>query len=178
LNTITNALKTFILRSNERIYQLGQENSAYQGMGTTVSSMLFYQNSLVCAHVGDSRIYRYRHNTLTLLTYDHTLKNKLLQQGRLDEAIAKGIRYKNVLTKAIGAFKTVTPDILISPVEPGDLYIMCSDGLSDYLSDEEMLSTLTLPLSLQELTFQLIQQAKAKGGCDNITVLVTKVSST
>lgn len=174
LNTITHYLKSFINYSNERIYQLSQDNTAYQGMGTTLCSMLFYQKSLICAHVGDSRIYRLRGNKLTLLTHDHTLKNKLLEQGRLEQAIAQGIRYKNILTKAIGAFKTISPDILITPVEPLDIYMMCSDGLSDYLPDQEITEILAQRLSIKELTLQLINKAKSKGGCDNITVLITQ----
>jgi protein phosphatase len=174
LNTVTHYLKSFINYSNERIYQLSQDNTAYQGMGTTLCSMLFYQNSLICAHVGDSRIYRLRGSHLTLLTHDHTLQNKLLQQGRLQQAIEQGIRYKNILTKAIGAFKTISPDILITPVESQDLYMMCSDGLSDYLSNQEITEILTQQLPIKALTLQLINKAKNKGGCDNITVLITQ----
>lgn len=173
--TIKDYLESFISYSNERIYQLGQENSCYQGMGTTLCSMLFYEESLIQAHVGDSRIYRLRNNTLTLLTHDHTLKNKLILQGQLEDAIKNGIRYKNVLTKAIGAFKKINPDITITPVESKDLYMMCSDGLSDYVTDEEISCILNSFLSLKEQTMQLITRAKDKGSCDNITVLITQI---
>lgn len=175
LSTVKTYLESFIHHSNERIYQLGQENSCYQGMGTTLCSLLFYEGFLIQAHVGDSRIYRFRNHQLELLTYDHTLKNKLLEQGKLEYAIKNGIRYKNVLTKAIGAFKKITPDIVISPIYPMDLYLMCSDGLSDYVTDEEISCILNPSLSLKEQAFNLINAAKAKGSCDNITVLITQV---
>ncbi len=168
-------LESFIHHSNERIYQLGQENLAYQGMGTTLCTMLFYDAFLIQAHVGDSRIYRLRDKKLTLLTYDHTLKNKLIEQKQLEDAIKKGLRYKNVLTKAIGAFKKITPDIIVSPVYPQDLYMMCSDGLSDYVTDEEIACVLNPSLPLKEQTLELIHMAKAKGSCDNITVLTTLI---
>lgn len=175
LADLTNYLTLFIHNSNERIYQLGQEHPSYQGMGTTLSALLFYEGSVICTHIGDSRIYRFKDNKLTQLTYDHTLKNKLIEQGQLEKAIAQGIRYKNVLTKAIGAFKKVTPDISIYPIEPQDLYLMCSDGLSDYVTDEEISCILSSSVCLKQQTFNLINKAKAKGGCDNITVLMTKI---
>lgn len=175
IEEVSKTVSEFIIRSNDRIYQLGIENSAYKGMGTTLSSMLFYQGSIICAHVGDSRIYRYRDNKLTLLTHDHTLKNKLMQQGTLEDAIKKGVRYKNVLTKAIGAFKTLSPDILITPFLPKDLYLMCSDGLSDYVTDEEISCILDPAFHLEEMAFKLINLAKTKKSCDNITVLLTQV---
>lgn len=175
ITAIKNYLESFIIHSNTRIYQLGQENNSYQGMGTTLCSMLFYKEFLIQAHVGDSRIYRFRDNKLTLLTHDHTLKNKLILQGELEDAIKRGIRYKNILTKAIGAFKKITPDIVITPAYPKDLYMMCSDGLSDYVTDEEISCILSSSLSLKEQTLNLINMAKAKGSCDNITVLITQI---
>lgn len=175
IDHIRDYLEAFIHHSNERIYQLSQDNTCYRGMGTTLCSMLFYEDSMIQAHVGDSRIYRLRHDKLSLLTCDHTLKNKLLQQGQLDYAIQNGLRYKNVLTKAIGAFKHIHPDIYITPVYPKDLYMMCSDGLSDYVTDEEISCILDPSLPLQEQVLNLIHAAKNKGSCDNITVLMTSI---
>lgn len=170
-------LSLFIEHSNTRIYQLGKENASMRGMGTTLCSLLFYDNKLIRAHVGDSRIYRFRRNSLKQLTYDHTLQNKLIQQGKLHEAIEKGIRYKNVLTRAIGAYKSLTPDIGLSSVKKGDLYLMCSDGLSDYVTDEEISCILDAELSLKDKVLELIKRAKIKKSSDNITVLLTEVES-
>ena len=110
----------------------------------------------------------------TFHDYDKSL---LLQQFRTEtyDAIKRGIRYKNILTKAIGAFKKITPDIVITPAYPKDLYMMCSDGLSDYVTDEEISCILSSSLSLKEQTLNLINMAKAKGSCDNITVLITQI---
>ncbi|PCI92520.1 serine/threonine protein phosphatase [Candidatus Aerophobetes bacterium] len=172
---IKDNLSHYIEHSNTRIYQLGKENDSYKGMGTTLCSLLFYRNRLIRAHVGDSRIYLYRNNTLTQLTYDHTLYNKLIMQGKLEEAIEKGIRYKNVLTRAIGAYKSLTPEISLSVVEPEDLYLMCSDGLSDYVTDEEISCILDAETTLKEKGLELIARAKSKKSSDNITVLLTQV---
>ena len=175
LELLKNHLSEFIQSSNERIYRLGLEHQAYKGMGTTLSTLLFYENLVISSHVGDSRIYRFRNNALDQLSQDHTLKNKLLEQGLLEKAIRDGIRYKNVLTKAIGAFKKIIPDIGVYPVQSKDLYLLCSDGLSDYVTDDEILCIITSSLSLKDLASNLINKAKIKGGCDNITVLLTKI---
>lgn len=172
---IRDYLTSFIQHSNDRIYQLSQENTCYRGMGTTLCSMLFYDDLMIQAHVGDSRIYRFRQGQLELLTYDHTLKNKLIQQGKLEHAIETGMRYKNVLTKAIGAFKMIHPDIAMTTIYPKDLYLMCSDGLSDYVTDEEISGIIDPNLPLKNQVLELIHVAKTKGSCDNITVLMTSV---
>lgn len=172
---IQKSLEEFIKHSNTRIYQLGLENLSYQGMGTTLCSLLFYEDKLLRAHVGDSRIYLLRDEKLSLLTQDHTLKNKLIKQGKLEEAIEKGIRYKNVLTRAIGAHQTILPEISQSTVLSKDLYLMCSDGLSDYVTDEEISCILSSPTSLKDKVSALIELAKHKKSSDNITVLLTEV---
>jgi len=177
LEQLKKHLEFIIHRSNERIYHLGKENHAFNGMGTTLSAILFFENSVICTHVGDSRIYRYRKKNLCQLSQDHTLKNKLLQQGLLEKAIKDGIRYKNVLTNAIGAFKRVSPEISVHPLMPGDLYLICSDGLSDFVTDPEICCILDHQVSLKEITYSLIDKAKQKGSCDNITVVLTHIES-
>lgn len=174
---ISQNLSNFIKHSNTRIYQLGKENNSYKGMGTTLSSLLFYNKFLIHAHVGDSRIYRYRDNKLIQMTYDHTLKNKLLDSGNLQEHIEKGLRYKNVLTKAIGTFKNIMPDIGITRVFAGDIYLMCSDGLSDFVTDEEISCVLKQEPSLEIAAKTLIDLAKKNQGSDNITVLLMKTEN-
>lgn len=135
----------------------------------------FFEDKTICSHVGDSRIYRLRNSNLELLTSDHTLKNKLIEQGLLEKAIKEGIRYKNVLTKAIGAFKKILPDISIHSTLKNDLFMMCSDGLSDFVTDEEIYSILSSDRTIKEQTFDLINKAKEKKSCDNITVLITRI---
>ena len=168
-------LEHFIHRSNERIYLLGKENISFSGMGTTLSAIIFFEDCVICTHVGDSRIYRFRNKQLCQLSQDHTLKNKLLKQGLLEKAIKDGIRYKNVLTNAIGAFKRVAPEISIHPYIQGDVYLICSDGLSDFVTDEEISYILDSFQCLKEITYALINKAKSKGSCDNITVVLTQI---
>ena len=173
--TIKEQISLFIEHSNTRIYQLGKENASLNGMGTTLCSLLFYNDKLIRAHVGDSRIYLWRDHELSQLTYDHTLENKLMSQGRLEEALKKGTRVKNVLTKAIGAYQKLSPEISLSRVSPGDLYLMCSDGLSDYVTDEEISCIIKDSTTLKEMAHRLIFTAKSKKSSDNITVLLTQV---
>lgn len=177
IEDLASHLESFIHHSNDRIYQLGQEHQAYQGMGTTLSALLFYDSNVICTHIGDSRIYRYREGVLTQISKDHTLKNKLIEQGLLEKAIKEGMRYKNVLTNAIGAFKKVRPEITILPYKMGDLYLICSDGLSDYVTNQEISFILSANYSIKDQTHHLINKAKIKGGCDNITVLITKIET-
>ncbi len=175
---ISQKLNSFIKNSNTRIYRLGKENQSCKGMGTTLCSLLFYDKFLIHAHVGDSRIYRFRDQKLTQMTSDHTLLNKLIDTGKLQEYIDKGIRYKNILTKAIGVFKHITPDLGISRVFSDDLYLMCSDGLSDFVTDEEISCILSDKLPLDILSKRLIEKAKKNSGSDNITVLLMKACPT
>lgn len=171
---ISKKLVSYIKNSNTRIYQLGKENIDFRGMGTTLCLTLFHEKFLIHGHVGDSRIYRFRNGCLEKITYDHTLLNQLIETGKLQAYRKQGKRYKNVLTKAIGVFKTVQPDIGISRVFPGDIYLMCSDGLTDFVTDEEISSILSTQKDLKLATKLLIDMAKQKKSNDNITAFLVR----
>src|SRR3990167_3458813 len=167
--------KLFIENANSWVYRLGKEKKEYRGMGTTICALLFHEKSLIYGHVGDSRIYRFRNEKLEQLTVDHSLKNELISQGRFSNNNEQPFPYKNVLTRAIGTQQDVEVETHITPVNINDVYLMCSDGLSDYVPNKEILSILKEETSLDIASAKLIERAKLHGGQDNITVVIVRV---
>ncbi len=167
-------LQSIIEKTNKKIYHLGSSTPALFGMGTTLCCILWTPDAVVYAHVGDSRIYRLRQGRLSALTKDHSLYSQWLSFGALAERCETPFPYKNVITRAIGTSKKVRPDINIIPYRPNDLYLLCSDGLSDALSDQEMGKIIDRSENLELAAHRLIEKAKIKGSNDNITVLLVQ----
>jgi protein phosphatase len=162
-------------RANESIYQAAQEQPQCQGMGTTLVSLLFYDNQVSVAHVGDSRLYRLRRGEIEQLTADHSLMQELIDRGFYTPEEARRNVQKNLVTRAVGVDPTVNADLQEEPVLPGDLYLLCSDGLSDLVDDEGIRTTLTrYGNHLPEAAERLVQQANANGGTDNISVILVR----
>jgi len=162
-------------RANDSIYQAAQEQPQCQGMGTTLVSVLFYDNRLSVAHVGDSRLYRLRHGDMEQLTVDHSLMQELVDRGFYTPEEARRNVQKNLVTRAVGVDPTVNVDLQEDLVLPGDLYLICSDGLSDLVDDADIHLTLTEHgANLPEAARQLVEQANAKGGTDNISVILVR----
>jgi protein phosphatase len=159
-------LRGAILLANERVFATASEHEAYQGMGTTVVAAYFSANNqrIYIAHVGDSRCYRLRHGELTQLTTDHTLG-------------AAGIQGKTaqILSRAVGVEADVEVDTRTEAALPGDIYLLCSDGLSRMVAAEEIQSTLVAAGDLDEATRLLIDLANRSGGRDNITIILVRV---
>lgn len=145
-------------KTNQWVYHLGTKNFPYKGMGTTICSLLFYKNSLIHSHVGDSRIYLFRNGTLSQLTRDHCWSTPTNKPS-------------NVLTQAIGVKESVNPDIDIKQVHVGDFYLVCSDGLSDVLSDDMIKNILKKSCSLTTTLHCLVQESLRHGGKDDITAI-------
>lgn len=160
---------------NSLIYKLSRSNEQYRGMGTTLCCMYFHDNMVVYAHVGDSRIYRLRNKKLEQLTIDHSLLYELMELGQLNDYQAPEFLYKNIITKAIGTAAMVEPTIQMGEILSEDIYMMCSDGLTDLLSTEEMEAILNKTPDMQNATKMLIKTANDKGGNDNITAVIMKV---
>lgn len=180
-NSVEDCIKIFnkgVEQANDRILALAAKNREMEGMGTTLCLVQIIHNNILYAHIGDSRIYRLRKGRLTRLTRDHSLKDKLIATGELDESHSRNFPYKNVITRAIGTQKNVAAEIQSSTVELNDLYFLCSDGLTDALTDEQILSTIQSSSSTQEAVEELILEAKKAGGEDNITLLMLKVLET
>jgi serine/threonine protein phosphatase PrpC len=168
-------IKELIQEVNIMIYRLGRENPNLRGMGTTLCCLFFHPEGLIYGHVGDSRIYRFSHGQLKQLTRDHSLLRELIELGQLSEQQAEDFLYKNIITKAIGTEPNVEPAIAHIAVEAGDIFLMCTDGLSDLVCFEEIQEVLQHSSSIAEAASLLVKKAKQKGGYDNITVILVKV---
>lgn len=160
---------------NDWVRSLAKEHPELSGMGTTLCCFVLIQETLVCAHLGDSRIYQFRAGKLERLTRDHSLRQELIAKGDLDEKTASAFPFKNVITKAIGTFSEADPDIETVSVKKNDIFFLCSDGLTDFLSDSEIEAILQKKASIKNKCIELVEGAKAAGGSDNITIVMIKI---
>lgn len=169
-------LRDNIQRANAAIFYAAQSQPQYAGMGTTIVAGLFYDNRVAVAHVGDSRLYRLRGETLEPITRDHSLLQEQIESGVISEEDARLSKNKNLVTRAVGIDAKVASEIHVHNVQVGDVYLFCSDGLNDMVEDEDIQSALyamqgNLPLAAE----QLIQMANDNGGRDNVSVILVKV---
>jgi protein phosphatase len=172
-------LRDAIVRANKIIFQTARTQPQCEGMGTTVVGALFFDNRISIAHVGDSRLYRLRSNTLEQLTMDHSLLQELVDRGFYSAEEAQRAANKNYVTRALGVEPNVDVEVQEHPVHKGDLYLICSDGLSDMVEDDDIHLTIsTFGANLENATKQLIQLGNDNGGKDNISVLVSEVVET
>jgi protein phosphatase len=167
-------MKFFFRQTNRYVNHLGKKYKQLHGMGTTLCSLLFYQNYLIYGHVGDSRIYLYRKGILHQLTNDHSLKNEMIRKG-IDLNKRKE-KIRNVLTRAIGTSSEVIPEVTKIAIEEGDIFLSCSDGLSDIVSSREIIKVLSCQADVEEKTRKLVQIALKLGGPDNITTMLIQIT--
>ena len=172
-------LRDAIVRANKIIFQTARTQPQCEGMGTTVVGALFFDNRVSIAHVGDSRLYRLRSDGLEQLTMDHSLLQELVDRGFYSAEEAQRAANKNYVTRALGVEPNVDVEVQEHPVYKGDLYLICSDGLSDMVEDDDIHLTIsTFGANLENATRQLIQLGNDNGGKDNISVLVAEVVET
>ncbi len=169
-------LREQIAGANASIYQAARSQPQYAGMGTTLVVGLFYDNRLSVAHIGDSRLYRLRQDEFKQITRDHSLLQEQIDSGMITEHMAKLSHNKNLVTRALGIDSEVEPEIHTHEVEAGDIYLLCSDGLSDMVEDGEISLTLSsLQANVQLASQQLVQMANDNGGRDNVSVILVRV---
>jgi protein phosphatase len=169
-------LRDAIHRANKIIYQTARTQPQCEGMGTTVVGILFFDNRVSIAHVGDSRVYRVRHNKLEQVTLDHSLLQELVDRGFYSVEEAQRAANKNYVTRALGVEPNVEVEIQEQPVTKGDFYLLCSDGLSDMVEDDDIhLTFSTFGANLEAVAKHLIQLANDNGGKDNISVVMAQV---
>lgn len=171
---VTKTIKDGITAANGWVCNLAKQHPELSGMGTTLCCLLFLNNFAIYTHLGDSRIYRFR-KSLERLTVDHSSRQKV-KTKHLDDQGNRVLKFKNVITKAIGIGETVNPDIQTLPLNKGDIFLLCTDGLTDCVKDPDIEETLKQTSSIKEAALQLVEKAKNGGGNDNITIVIIKVS--
>lgn len=160
--------------ANKTIYEAAKANTEYEGMGTTMVACTLQKDTMYVANIGDSRLYLLR-DTLCQITDDHSLVEELVKQGNLTESEARIHPQKNIITRALGTDRQVNADYFEVEVQKGDVIILCSDGLSNMVDDEEMAYTVKHSSSLKEAGEELIVKANQNGGSDNITVILVQI---
>jgi protein phosphatase len=169
-------LRNAIGRANKIIWQTAETQPQCKGMGTTFAACLFFDNRVSIAHVGDSRVYRLRDGQFEQLTLDHSLLQELVDRGFYSPEEASRSSNKNYVTRALGVEPGVEVEVQEAAVEAGDVYLICSDGLSDMVEDEDIHLTIsTFSANLQTVGEQLIQLANDNGGRDNVSVCLAQV---
>jgi len=169
-------LRELIDEANTEIYFAGQTDFRYFGMGTTLVVAWFYDNCLTVGHIGDSRLYRLRSGCLESLTRDHSLLQERLDSGMITPAQARAFHSRNLVTRALGVEPGVKPELQDFEVLAGDIFLLCSDGLSDMVDDGDIAKTLREvgddPAAAAD---RLVEMANDNGGRDNVSVIVVKV---
>ena len=157
-------------------YHVSQTQPQCAGMGTTLVVGLFTNNKLLVGHIGDSRMYRLRSQTLRQITEDHSILQEQIKAGLITQEQAKYSTNKNLVTRALGVDSEVELELKEYEVEEGDLYLLCSDGLTDLVDDELIQSTLNMvSLDLTATAEMLVKMANDNGGKDNISVILIKI---
>jgi protein phosphatase len=168
-------IRQAIIDANSAIYHTARLEEQCLGMGTTVIAVLFYNDRLTVGHVGDSRLYRMRDGRLAQVTSDHSLVQELINRGLFTPEEAHAHTPKNLVTRALGIEETVEVDIHEDEVQPGDIYLLCTDGLNDMIDDDEISLTLNkYNANLVVAAQELIKRANQCGGKDNISVILAR----
>jgi len=170
------ALADKVAKTNAAIHHAASHNSKYAGMGTTLVMIQFYDNRMAVAHVGDSRLYRFRDGVLSQVTRDHSLLQEQIDSGMITPEQARHSQNKNLVTRALGVDADVVTDVAEHTVQPEDVYLLCSDGLNDMVEDEDIALTLgSLSANLPLCAQQLVDLANDNGGRDNVSVVLAKI---
>lgn len=158
--------------ANMVVYEKSKENKQYEGMGTTIEICLIYNNRVFISHIGDSRVYRIRNGLIRQLTQDHSYVQTLVKQGTITKAEAETHPKKNVLMKALGCNAFVEPDMMIRGFKKGDTLLICSDGLTNMVKQDEIFNMVTN--NFETAPKELVDLANQNGGIDNVTVITIK----
>jgi serine/threonine protein phosphatase PrpC len=174
---VRRAMEICVDNANRSIFNAANSNPQYSGMGTTLVLGVFQDARLMLGHIGDSRCYRLRGGEFAQITKDHSLLQEQMDAGLITPEQAATSTNKNLVTRALGVEDAVLLEVNEHKVEPGDIYLMCSDGLSDMVDDGGIARILETDATMEEKVVQLIAAANANGGRDNISVLLAHASS-
>ena len=172
-----NRLSTGIKLANLRIFDKAQRDEGCHGMGTTIVASLFLDDKVLIGHVGDSRVYRLRDGQLTQLTEDHSLLNDYIRMKRLSSEDVGKFPHKNVIVRALGMKESVQVDLLSDPTKLGDVYLLCSDGLTGMVDDPGLSYIISEEPDLDTACERLIHAANRNGGQDNITCCLARLEA-
>lgn len=173
---IRRAMEVCVGNANQAIFRAARLHASYSGMGTTLVMAVLRGDALIVGHAGDSRAYRWRDGALTRLTRDHSLLQEQLDAGILTVEEAETSPHRNLVTRALGAEDQVMLDVQDFTVMAGDSYLLCSDGLTDMLSDRQIAEILASAPQAERRASRLVRSANAAGGMDNITVALMQIS--
>jgi protein phosphatase len=168
-------LRSIAKTANARIHRLAESDSSRSGMGTTFTAALLEGEEIGFAHVGDSRAYLFRAGELKLLTSDHSLVEELRRQGRLTDEQAEDHPQRSIITRALGPERDVEVDTMTYRARPGDVYLLCSDGLTTMIKEDRIAAIMAESKTLDQAVDQLVSEANEAGGRDNITVVAFRV---
>ena len=169
---ILNLVKSAMEYANMVVYEKSNSEKELEGMGTTLEVCLIYNNRAYIGHIGDSRIYRIRNDFMRKLTQDHSYVQKLVQEGTITKEEAEHHSKKNILMKALGCNAYAEPDVMVKGFKKGDILIICSDGLTNMIAEQEIYNIVIE--DTENATKNLIKKAKELGGLVNITVIIIK----
>ncbi|WP_076593491.1 Stp1/IreP family PP2C-type Ser/Thr phosphatase [Herminiimonas arsenitoxidans] len=176
--TLQRLLVESVASANAQILEVARAQPQFSGMGTTLVAALFHHDKVVLAHVGDSRAYRFRQGVLTQLTRDHSQLQEQIDAGLVSPEWARFAPNKNLITRALGVASQIDVEVNDYSIEAGDVYLLCSDGLSDMLASEQISAMLEdNDTDLDLLCSSLVQAANNNGGRDNISVILAKIES-
>lgn len=174
---VRRAMEICVDNANRSIFNAANSNPQYSGMGTTLVMGVFQDGRLMLGHIGDSRCYRLREGEFSQISKDHSLLQEQMDAGLITAEQAATSTNKNLVTRALGVEDAVLLEVNEYRVEPGDLYLMCSDGLSDMVDDNTIAELLRNDAPLEQKATQLVDAANANGGRDNISVLLAQAQS-
>jgi protein phosphatase len=174
---LPDALRMAVERACQAIFTTAQDDPRLSGMGTTVISLVVRDNQVFFAHVGDSRAYLIRGPLIQQVSEDHSLVNEQIKAGMITPEEAKHSRYKNIITRSVGFEEEVQVDVMGVVAEPGDVFLLCSDGLANMVEDRELHEVVASTAELADIPKRLVDLANERGGDDNITVIVVQMSA-
>lgn len=173
-NYIVNSIRNSIWRANIEIYKKSLEKNECSGMGTTLTLAWDINDKIYIGHVGDSRAYLLRNNILYQITEDHSLVEELIKNGSISREEAKNHPQKNIITRAVGTSKEIEADVVVKEKLKGDIFLLCTDGLTNMLNDDEIKELLLGNEDIQKACEHLVELSNDKGGFDNISVVAIK----
>jgi len=176
LSHLANMMNASVKLANMKIFEKAESDVKFKGMGTTIVAIAFREGEISMAHVGHSRIYRLRDETLTQMTEDHSLLNDYKKMANLTEEEIENFPHKNIIVRALGMKDSVEVDVQSAQTKPGDVYLLCSDGLSGEITDDDMAAILLAHRdNMETACTRLIEDACANGGKDNVTAILVQV---